>query len=72
MLILRVVHAACGLAAGAFGFVAVLGVRETLRALVGLAGFRKISAGLQAVLVVLLATSLLLLPVSTAPSRTGG
>jgi len=64
VLILAAAHAACGLAAGAFGFIAVLGVRETLRALVGLAGFRKISAGLQALLVVFLATSLLLLPVS--------
>jgi hypothetical protein len=64
VLILTMAHAACGLAAGAFGFIAVLGVRETLRALVGLAGFRKVSAGLQALLVVFLATSLLLLPVS--------
>jgi hypothetical protein len=64
VLILTMAHAACGLAAGAFGFIAVLGVREALRALVGLAGFRKISAGLQAVLVVFLATSLLLLPMS--------
>src|SRR5438270_13084025 len=57
-------HAACALAAGAFGFAIILGLRETLRAIVGLAGFRKISAALQALLVVLLATSLLLLPAS--------
>ncbi len=63
-LILTLAHAGCALAAGAFGFVAVLGLREALRALIGLAGFRKISAALQALLVVFLATSLLLLPAS--------
>jgi hypothetical protein len=63
-LILMCAHAVCGLAAGAFGFTAVLGVREALRALVGPTGFRRISAGLQACLVVFLATSLLLLPAS--------
>jgi hypothetical protein len=64
VLTLTLAHAACGLAAGAFGFTAVLGLREGLRALVGLAAFRKISAALQALLVVFLATSLLLLPAS--------
>ncbi len=64
VLTLTLAHAACGLAAGAFGFTAVLGLRETLRALVGLTAFRKISAGLQALLVVFLTTSLLLLPAS--------
>jgi hypothetical protein len=63
-LVLTLAHAACAIAAGAFGFAAVLGLRETLRAVLGLAGFRKISAALQALLVVFLATSLLLLPAS--------
>ncbi|HEY2905862.1 MAG TPA: hypothetical protein VGJ29_08160, partial [Vicinamibacterales bacterium] len=63
-LMLTLAHAVCALAAGAFGFAAVLGLRETLRAVVGLAGFRKISAALQGLLVVFLATSLLLLPAS--------
>lgn len=64
VLMLTMAHAACGLAAGAFGFLAVLGARETMRAVLGLAGFRKISAGLQALLIVFLAASLLLLPAS--------
>jgi hypothetical protein len=63
-LILMLSHAVCGLAAGAFGFAAVLGLREGLRAVLGLAAFRKISAALQAFLVLVLATLLLLLPAS--------
>jgi hypothetical protein len=63
-LVLTLAHGACALAAGAFGFAAVLGLREALRALIGLARFRKISAALQGLLVVFLATSLLLLPAS--------
>jgi len=55
-------HALCATAAGAFGFVAVLGVRETCRAVAGPAHFRRISAGLHASLVVFFMTALLLLP----------
>ena len=59
---LTLAHSACGLAAGAFGFVAVLGLREASRALLGPARFQRISAGVQGVLIVCLATALLLLP----------
>src|SRR5207244_7898486 len=52
---------ACG-AAGLFGFFAVLSVRETVCALLGSARFQRASALLQAGLVILLTTSLLLLP----------
>ncbi|HJZ74020.1 MAG TPA: hypothetical protein VKE51_19910 [Vicinamibacterales bacterium] len=59
---LTVAHAASALTAGAFGFVAVLGLREACRALLGPARFQRISAGVQGVLVVCLTTALLLLP----------
>jgi hypothetical protein len=59
---LTVAHAFCATAAGAFGFVAVLGLRETCRAVAGTMKFRRISAGLQASLVVSFMTALLLLP----------
>jgi hypothetical protein len=55
-------HAVATLAAGAFGFLAVFGLRESMSAILGPALFRRISAALQAVLVVPLATALLLLP----------
>jgi hypothetical protein len=61
---LTVAHATCTMAAGAFGFAAVLGLRETLRAIIGVRAFQNISAGLQASLVVFLSTALLLLPAS--------
>ena len=62
--ILRLVatHAVVSMAAGLFGFVAVLGVRELLRAVLGSARFQQVSAAVQGTLVVLLATSFLLLP----------
>ena len=59
---LTAAHAVCALAAGAVGFTAILGVRESCRALLGAAIFRRLSAALQAALVVLLMTALLLLP----------
>jgi hypothetical protein len=59
---LALAHAVCAIAAGAFGFTAVLGFRELCRAAVGSVVFRRISAALQATLVVLLLTALLLLP----------
>jgi hypothetical protein len=58
---LMIAHAACAIAAGAFGFAAVLGLRETLRSIFGPMRFNRISTGLQASLVVFLATALLLL-----------
>lgn len=61
-LILTAGHAVATLAAGAFGFLAVFALREGLAAVLGHKGFRAISAALQAVLVVVLMSALLLLP----------
>jgi len=59
------------LAAGAFGFLAVLALREGLTAVVGQQRFRAISSALQAALLVVLTSGLLLLPgSSTGVSRT--
>ena len=60
------------LAAGAFGFLAVLGLREVMSAIVGQARFRRISAALQAALIVALVTALLLLPGATRAWRATG
>src|SRR5204862_8138869 len=54
-------HAVATLAAGAFGFLAVFALREGLSAVLGYTRFRAISAALQAVLVVVLMSALLLL-----------
>ena len=59
---LTVAHGVVTLAAGAFGFLAVLGLREGMSAVVGQARFRRISAAVQAALIVVLTTALLLLP----------
>ena len=59
---LTLAHGVVAVAAGAFGFLAVLGLRETMFAIAGAARFAKISAALQAVLIVGLTTALLLLP----------
>jgi hypothetical protein len=61
-LILTAAHAVATFTAGAFGFVAVLGLREVTSAIVGQDRFQRISAMLQAALVVMLVSSLLLLP----------
>lgn len=61
-LTLSFAHGVATVAAGAFGFLAVLGLREVTVAIVGPAGFQRISAPLQASLLVVLVTSLLLLP----------
>jgi hypothetical protein len=61
-LALTAAHAAATLAAGAFGFLAVLGLREVTWAIIGQARFQRISAALQAALVVALVSALLLLP----------
>jgi hypothetical protein len=55
-------HAFSGVMAGAFGFLGVFGVRELARALLGPVVFVRVSAGLQAALVIVLTTMLLLLP----------
>src|SRR5206468_6587106 len=61
-LILTTAHAVATCAAGAFGFLAVLGLREVTLAILGQALFQRISTTLQAALVVGLVTALLLLP----------
>jgi hypothetical protein len=61
-LVLTLAHAAVTLAAGAFGFLVVLGLREVMSAVVGQTRFRRISAAVQAALVVALVSGLLLLP----------
>jgi hypothetical protein len=61
-LTLTLAHGVTTFAAGAFGFLAVLGLREMMSALLGQALFQRISAALQAALVVPLGTALLLLP----------
>jgi hypothetical protein len=55
-------HLASTTAAAAFGFAAVLAVRELLHAVLGTAGFRRISVLVRAALVVTLVTTLLLIP----------
>lgn len=55
-------HAAVTMAAGAFGFLSVLGARELLRAALGPALFERISGFVQGSLVVGLSTLFLLLP----------
>jgi hypothetical protein len=65
-LALTLAHGVTTLAAGAFGFLAVLGLREVMSAILGHARFQRISAALQAALVVALATALLLLPGANA------
>jgi hypothetical protein len=65
-------HAVATVAAGMFGFLAVLGLREIVFAIVGLARFRKISAALQASLIVMLTTALLLVPGVSGLARQWG
>jgi hypothetical protein len=48
--------------AGAFAFLAIFGLRETLTAILGHERFRLVSSGIQAALLVTLASALLLLP----------
>ena len=55
-------HLVSTTAAAAFGFAAVLAVRELLHAVVGPAGFRRLSVLVRAALVVTLVTTLLLIP----------
>jgi hypothetical protein len=69
-LALTLAHGVTTFAAGAFGFLAVLGLREMMSAIMGQARFQRISAALQAALVVALATALLLLPGAFAGGAT--
>lgn len=59
---LMAAHAFASLAAGSFGFLAVLALREAARALIGQVWFRRVSAVLQASLVLVLVTIFLLTP----------
>jgi hypothetical protein len=61
-LALTLAHGVTTCAAGAFGFLGVLGLREVMSAIMGHTRFQRISAALQATLVVAFATALLLLP----------
>jgi hypothetical protein len=63
---LMAAHAAANLAAGGFGFLAVLALREAIRALIGQLRFRRVSAVLQASLVLILVTTFLLAPALTS------
>ena len=68
-LALIVVHLLVTLGAGLFGFGSVLAVREILRATLGWR-FTRVSTSLQAVLIVILVTSFLLLPAILSWART--
>lgn len=59
---LIVAHITSTTAAATFGFVAVLGLRELLHAMLGTTAFRRISVVVRAGLVVALVTTLLLIP----------
>jgi hypothetical protein len=63
---LMIAQAVANLAAGAFGFLAVLALRDVIRALCGHERFRRVSALLQASLVMLLVTFFLLAPALTS------
>ena len=67
LLVLTLSHAVVTLAAGAFGFLSVIALREGLTAVLGRDRFRSISSTLQAALVVTVTSALLLLPGSYAP-----
>jgi hypothetical protein len=69
-LALTLAHGVTTCAAGAFGFLAVLGLREMLSAIMGQARFQRISATLQAALIVGLVTALLVLPGAFAGGAT--
>lgn len=62
---LMATHAATALAAAAFGYLAVIALREGLVAILGRKGFARASAWVQGALIVALGGSLLLLPPAT-------
>jgi hypothetical protein len=65
LLALMAVHAALSFAAAAFGYLSVIGIRETMVAVLGRRGFALASPWIQGVLIVVLGSALLLLPPST-------
>ena len=65
LLALIVTHALMTFMAAAFGYLAVIGVRETLVAVLGRGGFAFASPWVQGVLIVVLGSTLLMLPPST-------
>ena len=65
LLALVVTHAVITVAAAAFGYLAVIGIRETLVAVLGRRGFAFASPWAQGVLIVVLGSALLMLPPST-------
>ena len=65
LLQLIVTHAVMTFIAAAFGYLAVIGVRETLVAVLGRRGFAFASPWVQGVLIVVLGSALLMLPPST-------
>ncbi|MDP2321006.1 MAG: hypothetical protein Q8O42_16890 [Acidobacteriota bacterium] len=60
--LLMVVHAVVSVAAAAFGYLVVVALRETAAAVAGPRGFSLVSSWLQGALIVVLGSSLLLLP----------
>jgi hypothetical protein len=60
--VLTIAHAIVTLAAGAFGFLVVFALREGLAAVLGPARFHAVSSTVQAALVVVLTSALLMLP----------
>jgi hypothetical protein len=62
MLGLMATHAMVTVAAAAFGYLAVIALRETIAAVLGRRGFTRVSPWAQGVLIVMLGGSLLLLP----------
>jgi hypothetical protein len=65
LLALVAVHAVMSVIAAAFGYLLVIGIRETLVALLGRRGFAWASPWVQGVLIVVLGSALLMLPPST-------
>lgn len=61
-ILIIVTHAIVTLAAAAFGYLSIVGLRETLSAMLGGRWFRRISPWVQGALIVGLGTALLLLP----------
>jgi hypothetical protein len=64
LLVLVLVHALVTVAAAAFGYLAVIALRETLVALLGRRGFTVASPWAQGTLIVLLGSAVLLIPVA--------
>jgi hypothetical protein len=65
LLALMTVHGVVTLIAAAFGYLLVIGIRESLVALLGRRGFAFVSPWVQGVLIVVLGSALLMLPPST-------